>query len=203
MRFGLMRADKKGDHFELALRAIHQIKNADLLKKADDEWTYANILVTALQASRKLKPHINDQTSKDQEQRLIKVPAFSFDHIPDITIDNDGTAIEIKLIKGWNDLRDCLGQALVYRFAYRFAIMVLIDLTEQRAFVETLRRKDSSEAKLLRDMCDNLNIMTIVGPLGKSKNLAFIPKPLRAVKGPKRTPTPAAMAQGIPPTAIG
>jgi hypothetical protein len=203
MRYGLMRADKKGDHFELALRAIHQIKNADLLRKADDEWTYANILVTALQASKKVKPHINDQTRKEQEQRLIKVPAFSFDHIPDITIDNDGTAIEIKLIKCGNDLRDCLGQALIYRFAYRFAIMVLIDLTERRTFVESLRRKDSNEARLLRDMCDNLNIMTIIGPIGKSKNLAFVPKSSHRVKREKRAVPPASGAQGAPPTIIG
>ena len=182
MQFGLMRADKKGDHFELALRAVHQIKNADLLKKAEDEWTYANILVTALQASHKIKPHLNNQTDKEQDQKMIKVPAFGFDHVPDITIDNDGTAIEIKLIKGGNDLRDCLGQALIYRFAYRFAIMVLIDITKDRVFVESLRSKDSNEVKLLRDMCNNLNILTIVGPVGRFKNLAFVPKSSRKTK---------------------
>jgi len=176
MRFGLMRADRKGEQFELALRAVRLIKNENFLLKADDEWTYANILGSKLQGSKKLKPHVNIHTEKDPEQKMIRVKAFAFDHLPDITIDNDGTAIEIKLIKSGSDLRDCLGQALIYRFAYRFVIMVLIDRTDNRAFVESLRKRASSEAELLRGFCDEFNAMTVIGPLDKFKNLAFVPK---------------------------
>lgn len=174
--FGLMRGDKKGDHFELALKAIHQIKNTDLLKKAKDEKTYANILVTALQASRKLKPHLTDQTTLEQDKKMFRVKAFGYDHVPDITIDNDGTAIEIKLIDSPDDIRDCIGQALIYRFSYRFAIMVMVDITKERLFVESLRSKDSKETKMLRELCDELNIMSVIGPGSNRRNTAFFRK---------------------------
>lgn len=176
MGLGMMRSDRKGEQFELALRAVSQIKRENLLLKADDELTYANILGAKLQGSKKLQPHVNIHTEKDPEQKMIRVKAFAFDHLPDITIDNDGTAIEIKLIKGGGDLRDCLGQALIYRFAYRFVVMVLIDRTDNRAFVESLRKRASSEAELLRGMCDEFNIITVVGPVDRFKNLAFVPK---------------------------
>lgn len=176
MGLGMIVSSRKGDQFELALRAVHQIKKENFLLKADDEFTYANILGSKLQGSKKLQPHVNIYTEKDPEQKMVKVKAFAFDHLPDITIDKDGTAIEIKLIKGGGDLRDCLGQALIYRFAYRFVIMVLIDRTEDRAFVESLRKRASNEAQLLRGMSDEFNIITVVGPLARFKNLAFVPK---------------------------
>jgi hypothetical protein len=176
MGLGMVRADRKGEQFELALRAVRQIKKENFLLKADDEWTYANILGSKLQGSNKLRPHVNIHTQKDPEQKMIRVKAFAFDHLPDITIDNDGTAIEIKLIKVGGDLRDCLGQALIYRFAYRFVIMVLIDRTDNRAFVESLRKRTSSEAELLRGMADEFNIVTVAGPVDRFKNLAFVPK---------------------------
>jgi len=182
MQFGLMRADKKGDQFELALRAIHQIKKTEFAIRADYELDYERILVASLNSSRKINAHLIDQIRLKQDQKRSKVTAFGFDHAPDITIDKDGTAIELKLIENGDDLRACLGQALVYRFGYRFAIMVLIDRTENQFVVESLRSKGSKEAKMLRDMCDQLNIFTVVGPGPNKKNLAFIPRSLRKVR---------------------
>jgi hypothetical protein len=53
MGLGMIRSDRKGDQFELALRAVHQIKKENFLLKADDEFTYANILGSKLQGSKK------------------------------------------------------------------------------------------------------------------------------------------------------
>lgn len=176
MLFGLRPAARRGIHFELALRATHQIKHANFMIKADDEKTYENILVASLAQSHKLRPNLITQIAQEPVQKIVRPTVFGFEHAPDITIGNDGTAIELKLINSGGDLRSCLGQALCYRVAYRFAIIVLIDRTNDRVFVESLRPKDSNEAMLLRGMCDELNILTVVGPIGRYKNLAFVPK---------------------------
>ena len=177
MKFGLMRADRKGEHYKLALIAVRQIRKAQLAIKADAERAHEILLVPTLAASSKLKPHIINQIDLEPDERISKVTAFSFYHGPDITIDSDGTAIEVKLIKTGGDLRACIGQALIYRFGYRFAIMVLVDRTKERTVVESLRLRDSKEAKMLRELSDELNIFTVIGPVGPNKkNLVFFPK---------------------------
>lgn len=188
MRLGLMPSARKGEYFELALRAIREIKKAQFAIKADTERSQELSLVPVLRRSQKLKPHLINQIDQEPDQRLCRVSAFGFEHAPDIAIDSNGTAIELKLIRSGSELRACLGQALIYRFDYRFAIMVLVDWTEDRVIVKSLLKKDSKEAKMLWEMCE-LNIFTVIGPVGPNKNnLAFVPKMKKGVPTPPMTP---------------
>ena len=196
MKIGLMPSAKKGDHFELALRAIRQIRKSKLTLKADTERAHEINLVANLEASSKLKPHVINQIFKKSEDRISKITAFGFDHGPDMAIDRDGTAIEVKVIKSGTDLRACIGQALIYRLGYRFAIMVLVDRTKDGKLGESLRSRASKESKMLRELCDDLNVFSIVGPVGpNNSNLAFFPKSSARKNGEGQ------VASSLPPVA--
>ena len=99
---------------------------------------------------------------------------FGFNHRPDIAIGIDGTAIEIKVVANSRSVRDVLGQALTYRMHYRFVILVLVDKTPNRQIVELARDKKSNEYALLSGLKESLNIFTVVGPMGQSKNAVFV-----------------------------
>lgn len=180
---GFITAPKQGVHFELARLAVRELRRAKSFSiKAANEKQLEIHLVGRLKKSRALEEHIRDQIEKVPDEPISKVTAFGFSHGPDIAIDH-GTAIEVKLVKGADDLRMGLSQTLVYRFVYRFAIMVLGDWTEHGVLVKSLLEKTSEGAKLLRYLCDEHNIFTVVGPVGPDKpNLVFVPK--RTVKPP-------------------
>lgn len=97
-------------------------------------------------------------------------------------------------------MRDILGQAIAYRMHYRFVILVVIDQTPECKIVELCQDKTSQEYRLLSGLADELNIFSIVGPLGQSKNVVFSGRrrvtregPRGAEeKGPGAKPTPEA-----------
>jgi hypothetical protein len=182
MKIGFRPGEKRGIHFELALEAAHRIKRENLLTKTVDEKVLENVLVACLNSSRKLRPYLITQTFSKPVEKITRPTVFGFKHAPDITIGNDGTAIELKVVLNAQDVRDCLGQALCYRAGYRFAIVVLVDRTDERVVVGSCQSKESSEYKLLRGLCDQFNIFSVVGPIGQDKNLAFVPKRLDKVE---------------------
>ncbi len=52
-------------------------------------------------------------------------------------------------------------------------ILVVIDQTPECKIVELCQDKTSQEYRLLSGLADELNIFSIVGPLGQSKNVVF------------------------------
>jgi hypothetical protein len=98
---------------------------------------------------------------------------FGFNHRPDVSIGNNGTAIEIKVISTGHDIRDILGQAIAYRMRYRFVILVLVDQTDGHKVVELCKSKGSQEFTLLSGLASDMNIFTVVGPISQSKNVVF------------------------------
>lgn len=207
MKFGLVASARKGDHYELALRAIQELKRAQFsIHPKSERELEIHLVDKYLTKSKKLSPYIMNLIETDHDKRPSKVDAFGFNHAPDIAIETPeikGTAIEVKLIKSGADLRACVSQALVYRLGYRFAIMVLADRTEKRTLVGSLLEKNSKGAGLLRDLCDELNVFTVIGPVGPDKpNLTFVPK--RTVKPPPPPPEADVFSSQAPsPTTIG
>lgn len=173
MSLGFRPAAKHGQHYDLAVFAAHQLKSVNLLMNGKSERQFEMTVVSHLQASPPLNKNLITQIDIDEVKKITQASLFGFSHRPDISIGNDGTAIEIKVISSGAAVRDVLGQALAYRMHYRFAILVLIDATEERQVVSSCRTEGSRERSLLLELAAAMNIFTIIGPLSKSRNIVF------------------------------
>jgi len=170
---GFAPGKKKGQHYELAMFALKKASKVNLLLKGQTEKHFEYTIVSHLQSSPRLRKNLITQIGMDEVQKMTKASLFGFSHWPDVSIGNSGTAVEIKVVLGGPGVRDILGQAIAYRMHYRFVILVLIDQTPDRKIVELCQIKDSQEYHLLSGLATELNIFTIVGPVGLSKNVVF------------------------------
>jgi hypothetical protein len=199
MALGFAPGKKKGQHYELAMFALKKALRVNLLLKGQTEKHFEYSIVSHLQSSPRLRKNLITQIGVDEVQKMTKASLFGFSHWPDVSIGNSGTAIEIKVIQGGPGVRDILGQAIAYRMHYRFVILVLIDQTEEGRIIELCQDKESQEYALLTGLARELNIFTIIGPVGQSKNLVFSGRTRSRVTGsvtkkPKKDAIPTSPA---------
>lgn len=61
----------------------------------------------------------------DKDMTIHRVYLFSKNHLPDLTINDEGIPLEIKYLSGSLDgLKQAIGQSISYRVQYRFVINV-------------------------------------------------------------------------------
>ncbi len=174
MALGFKSGKKQGDHYELAKFAVRRLEKCNLLLKGKKERDYEFAVVSNLQQSRKLTENLITQVDDEPVEKITQATLFGYKHRPDVTIGNDGTAIEIKVVNSGTAVREAIGQAIAYRMGYRFAISVLID--QKGDMIELCKQKGSKEVDLLRGLANDFNIFTVVGPVSHGKNLVFYSK---------------------------
>jgi hypothetical protein len=173
MALGFVPGAKRGRHYELAMFTVNKLKRVNLLVKGQTEGHFERTIISYLQSSPKLRRNLITQIGIDEVEKITKSNMFGFNHRPDASIGNSGTAIEIKIVSSGQSVRDILGQAIAYRMHYRFVILVLVDQTDDRKVVEICRSKKNKECHLLNGLANAMNVFTIIGPVGQSKNLTF------------------------------
>ena len=173
---------KHPDWEEAHFRKGAALYKAGQIEEAMREFEQA--IISHLQASPRLRKKLITQVDSDEVEKITEAKLFGFSHRPDASIGNDGTAIEIKVIKGGSAARDILGQGMAYRMQYRFVILVLVDATEDCRVVANCQDKRSPEHALFTELAESMNVFAVVGPVGKSKNVLFLP---RADKSRTRT----------------
>ena len=173
MGLGLKPAQRRGRHYRLASLAVRRLGSANLLVKGKSEAGFELSVIAHLQGSPELRRNMITQVGAEEVEKITQARLFGFKHRPDTTIGRDGTAIEIKVVSHGGSIRELLGQAIAYRTAYRFVILVMVDETEDREVVRLCGERNSPESKLLRGLSREFNIFSIVGPRGQSKNLVF------------------------------
>lgn len=175
MPLGFISSAKRGQHFDLAQLAIKKLKSANLALKGKSEREFEQAVISHLQSSPTIRKNLITQVGTDEVDKITQANLFGFSHRPDASIGKDGTAIEIKVISGSQSTRDILGQSIAYRMQYRFVIIVLIDGSENRQIVELCKDKISKEYSLFTGLAETMNVFSIIGPDGPSKNVAFAP----------------------------
>ena len=173
MALGFVPSAKRGQHYDLAIFAVRRLRNVNVLLKGQTERHFEHTIISHLQASVKLRPNLITQIGVDEVEKITQSILFGFSHRPDVSIGNDGTAIEIKVVSSGQSTRDILGQAIAYRMHYRFVVLVLIDRTPNRNIVSLCKSKASSEYSLLSGLAKTMNVFTVVGPYAQSKNITF------------------------------
>ncbi len=103
-------------------------------------------------------------TQIDKKKTVQSVYCFGKNHRPDMTLDENGIAIELKFVT-YAGLKDAIGQGFLYRLRYRFVFLVLV-ISEARSSIyydlDSNKEKDLHDT--LRYLADTMNIFTYVVP---------------------------------------
>ena len=103
-------------------------------------------------------------TQIDKETTVQSVYCFGKKHRPDMSLDEDGVAIELKFVT-YDGLKDAIGQGYLYRLKYRFVFLVLIISESRHTIYEDLcagKEKDLEDT--LQYLADHMNIFSHIVP---------------------------------------
>lgn len=145
-----------GLHWENLKKAKEIIERLSLDIRSEDERKFEDRISGALQPN--FKKFIDQRNIK---QVITRVTLFGHDHRPDMSIDTDGIAIEVKTAKSGQSFREAIGQSMIYRLGYRFVIVVWVDSTKHKMYKSQCYKTDSSEFKFMKEL-ENYNIHCIV-----------------------------------------
>lgn len=141
---------RHGVHWDNLQRARTIISRLSLDINAEDERKFEDRISGALQP--------NFETFIDQrniKQTMTRVTLFGHDHRPDMSIDKDGIAIEVKTARSGSSFREAIGQSMIYRLGYRFAIVVWVDFTKDKMYKTVCSKVDSNEQDFIKELEDN------------------------------------------------
>lgn len=150
-------AKRTGIHWKNLQKAIRTIKKIPLDIRGDSERKFEDRISGAL--TLVFKDAFIDQ--RNTQQVMTRVPLFDHDHRPDMSIETDGVAIEVKVIKSGQSFREAIGQSLIYRLGYRFVLVIWIDKSKKKTYKSLVEDKKSDENKFLKQLEEN-NIYCII-----------------------------------------
>jgi hypothetical protein len=121
-------------------------------------------------------------TQIDRNSTVQSVYCFGKKHRPDMTLNENGIAIEMKFVT-YAGLKDAIGQGHLYRLRYKLVFLVLIIAENRKALYEEI---DNGQEKDLEDtlhhLADTMNIFTYIAPSfkinkpGVRKVISFFPE---------------------------
>ena len=99
-----------------------------------------------------------------QEGRQRSVYCFGKKHRPDLTLGDDGIAVEVKFIT-YHGLTSAIGQGFLYRQQYKFVVLILVISEERKSIYLDLEvGKETDLEDTLRHLASEMNIFTYVVP---------------------------------------
>ena len=147
---------RTGKHWSNLQKAKNIIEKLSLDIRAIDERKFEDRISGALQ------PNFEDFIDqRNIQQVMTRVTLFGHDHRPDMSIDIDGIAIEVKTAKSGQSFREAIGQSMIYRMGYRFVLVVWVDYTKDKMYKTQCSIKDSDEDKFIKQLEEN-NIFCII-----------------------------------------
>ena len=160
---------RRGRHWDDCKQLHSLINDFPFHTTGKNERAFENGFASTLMAMRK-SFNAKVITQIDKSTSVQSVYCFGKNHRPDMTLDENGLAIELKFIT-YSGLKDAIGQGFLYRLRYKFVFLLLV-ISEERSStyydLDTNKEKDMHDT--LRYLADTMNIFTYVVP-------AFIPKP--------------------------
>jgi hypothetical protein len=125
------------------------------------------------------------QSQYHNDTKVASAYFFGKKHRPDLSIDEFGTAVELKFIgkdlQDLNGVKTAIGQAMIYRLRYKFAVNVLVMSSAHKNLYEDAYKEHESDLhRVLRMMADEHNIFTIIRPAfkphqGIAHSISFMP----------------------------
>ncbi len=169
---GFEKGKRTGKNWEDVLFIDSLIKNADKKSTGSimnitgkEEKDFELRFSTILDANKgKLNGKLISQQNKDTTVKQIY--CFGKKHRPDMVINDDGIAIEIKYIKSsFDGVKMALGQSFMYRLRYKFVINIIVISEENKdVYEKALNGEEKDLEDILKYLANDMNVFTYVVP---------------------------------------
>ena len=102
----------------------------------------------------------------DKETVVQSVYCFGKKHRPDLTINDDGIAIELKFINNsLNGIKEAIGQSIFYRIRYRFVVNIfVISEKHKEVYLKAANGEEKDLEEILKNLSIDSNIFSYVVP---------------------------------------
>lgn len=175
---GFEKGKRSGKNFEDVLFIDSLIKNSDKKstgsimnitgkEEKDFELRFSSLLDAC---KEKINGNIISQQNKDTTVKQIH--CFGKKHRPDMTINDDGIAIEIKYINdNFDGVKMALGQSFMYRLRYKFVInIIVISEKNKDVYEKALNGEEKDLEDILKYLADDMCVYTYIVPAFSLKN---------------------------------
>jgi hypothetical protein len=145
------------------LDRIIQNTRFNLTGKSEREFELA--FMSSVSANRdRINGAIHSQVDKDTIVRSVYL--FGKKHRPDLTINEDGIAVEIKFLSNSLDgLKQAIGQSIFYRVRYRFVMnLFVIDEKYKETYLKGANEEEKDLEEILKDLSSDMNIFSYLVP---------------------------------------
>ena len=169
---GFEKGKRTGKNWEDVLFIDSLVKNADKKntgsimnitgkKEKVFELRFSSILDAN---KRNLNGKLISQQNKDTTVKQIYCGGKK--HRPDMVINDDGIAIEIKYIKSsFDGVKMALGQSFMYRLRYKFVINIIVISEENKdVYEKALNGEEKDLEDILKYLANDMNVFTYVVP---------------------------------------
>lgn len=159
---GFKAGSRKGRYWDDCGKIDKLIHRFTFNTTGKNERDFENGFATSLMTEPNLNSSVITQIGKSSTVQ--SVYCFGKSHRPDMTLDDDGIALELKFVT-YAGLKDAIGQGFLYRLRYRFVFLILVISEERSSIYQDI---DTNKEKDLRDtlsyLADSMNIFTYVVP---------------------------------------
>lgn len=175
---GFEKGKRTGKNWEDILFIDSLIKNSDkktngsIMNITGKEEKDFELRFSSLLDANKVKLNGNLISQQNKDTTVKQIYCFGKKHRPDMTINDDGIAIEIKYINdNFDGVKMGLGQSFMYRLRYKFVINVIVISEKNKdVYEKALNGEEKDLEDILKYLADDMNVFTYIVPAFSLKN---------------------------------
>ena len=175
---GFEKGKRTGKNWEDILFIDSVIKNSDkknngsIMNITGKEEKDFELRFSSLLDANKVKLNGNLISQQNKDTTVKQIYCFGKKHRPDMTINDDGIAIEIKYINdNFDGVKMALGQSLMYRLRYKFVINVIVISEKNKdVYEKAVNGEEKDLEDILKYLADDMNVFTYIVPAFSLKN---------------------------------
>ena len=169
---GFEKGKRTGKNWEDILFIDSLIKNSDkktngsIMNITGKEEKDFELRFSSLLDANKVKLNGNLISQQNKDTTVKQIYCFGKKHRPDMTINDDGIAIEIKYINdNFDGVKMALGQSFMYRLRYKFVINVIVISEKNKdVYEKALNGEEKDLEDILKYLADDMNVYTYIVP---------------------------------------
>lgn len=149
---------------------VHFISSFSFNLSNKSERQFENTFASSLLSQKdKINGKIVSQIDKDV--KVESVYCFGKKHRPDLTINDDGIAVEIKYTnESLDGFKQAIGQSFIYRLRYKFVVNVIILSEKNREMYNKIVNKEEMDLEdIVKELSKEYNIFSFIVPAFKVK----------------------------------
>ena len=175
---GFEKGKRTGKNWEDILFIDSLIKNSDkktsgsIMNITGKEEKVFELRFSSLLDANKVKLNGNLISQQNKDTTVKQIYCFGKKHRPDMTINDDGIAMEIKYINdNFDGVKMALGQSLMYRLRYKFVINVIVISEKNKdVYEKAVNGEEKDLEDILKYLADDMNVFTYIVPAFSLKN---------------------------------